>query len=40
MYLFLQEKKKDFGIRLSMENFSEIEKVKIYPLYAVRNLFL
>ena len=39
MYLFLAEKNKEFGIRLSMENFSEIEKVKIFPIYAVRNLF-
>ncbi len=39
MYLFLEEKKGEYGIRLSMENFSEIDKVKIYPLFAVRNLF-
>lgn len=40
LYLFLAEKKIEFGIRLSLENFGEIEKVKIYPLYAVMNLFL
>ncbi len=40
LYLFLTEKKLAFGIRLSLENFGEIEKVKIYPLYAVMNLFL
>ncbi|TAE35555.1 MAG: DUF4143 domain-containing protein [Sphingobacteriales bacterium] len=40
LYLFLEEKKCEFGIRLSLENFAEIEKVKIYPLYAVMNLFL
>ncbi len=40
MYIFLNEKKREYGVRLSMENFSEIEKVKIYPLYATRNLFL
>jgi predicted AAA+ superfamily ATPase len=39
MYIFLNEKKREYGVRLSMENFSEIEKVKIYPLYATRNLF-
>lgn len=39
LYLFLAEKKIEFGIRLSLENFGEIEKVKIYPLYAVMNLF-
>ena len=38
LYLFLEEKKLDFGIRLSLENFSEMEKIKIVPLYAVRNL--
>lgn len=40
MYLFLEEKKIDFGIRFSLENFSEMEKIKIIPLYAVGNLFL
>jgi predicted AAA+ superfamily ATPase len=40
MYLFLEEKKVNFGIRLSLENFSVIDKIKILPLYGVRNLFL
>ena len=39
LFLFLQEKNREYGIRLSMENFSVMNKVKIYPLYAVRNLF-
>jgi hypothetical protein len=38
LYLFLEEKKIDFGIRLSLENFSEMEKIKILPLYAVKNI--
>jgi predicted AAA+ superfamily ATPase len=38
LYLFLKEKKLDFGIRLSLENFSEMEKIKIVPLYGVGNL--
>ncbi|POY41539.1 ATP-binding protein [Flavobacterium alvei] len=38
LYLFLEEKKLDFGIRLSLENFSDMEKIKIIPLYAVGNL--
>jgi len=38
LYLFLEEKKLDFGVRLSLENFSEMEKVKIVPLYGVGNL--
>ncbi len=40
LYLFLEEKKVPFGVRISMENFSAIEKVKICPLYGVQNLFL
>ncbi len=39
LFLFLTEKNIDFGIRLSLENFSQIEKVKIYPLYATMNIF-
>ena len=38
MYLFMEEKKSTFGIRVSLENFSEFEKVKVIPLYAVSNL--
>ncbi len=38
LYLFLEEKKLDFGIRLSLENFSEMKKIKIVPLYGVGNL--
>jgi uncharacterized protein len=37
MFLFMKEKKSKFGIRFSMENFSEYENVKVYPLYAVSN---
>lgn len=40
MYLFLEEKKSDFGMRLSLENFSEMDKIKIYPLYAVKNVLM
>ncbi len=38
LYLFLEEKKLDFGMRLSLENFSDMEKIQIFPLYAVGNL--
>ena len=38
LYLFLEEKKSAYGIRLSLEYFSQLEKIKIYPLYAVKNL--
>jgi predicted AAA+ superfamily ATPase len=37
MYLFLDEKKANIGVRFSLENFSEIDKIKIYPVYGVRN---
>jgi predicted AAA+ superfamily ATPase len=38
LYIFLKEKSIKEGVRLSLENFSEIEKVKIMPLYAIKNL--
>jgi predicted AAA+ superfamily ATPase len=38
LYLFMNEKKSSFGIRVSLENFSEFENVKVIPLYAVSNL--
>lgn len=39
LYLFLDEKKSTFGIRLSMENFSEYDRVKVLPLYATSNIY-
>ncbi len=39
MFLFLEEKKRDVGIRVSMENFSEYDRVEVYPLYGVGNIF-
>ena len=38
MYLFLKEKGLQEGIRLSLENFSSFDQIKIYPLYAVKNI--
>jgi len=35
IHLFLEEKKSSFGIRTSLENFDELQKIKIVPLYAV-----
>ncbi|MBK8427130.1 MAG: DUF4143 domain-containing protein [Lewinellaceae bacterium] len=35
---FLKEKKKVFGYRFSLENFSEYEDIKSIPLYAVSSL--
>jgi len=38
MFLFLKEKNVNYGIRLSLENFAEYEKIKVYPLYAYTNI--
>jgi hypothetical protein len=38
MFLFLQEKNKEKGIRISLENFDQMEKIDIYPLYGIWNL--
>ena len=40
MFIFLEEKKIGKGIRVSLENFSTINQIKIYPLYAVKNVLL
>ena len=39
MYQFLSEKKRPYGIRSSMENFGAFENVKIYPVYAVSQIY-
>jgi predicted AAA+ superfamily ATPase len=38
MYVFLSEKKLDKGIRTSLENFGMIDKVEIWPLYAISEI--
>lgn len=38
MFLFLNEKKKNKGIRISVENFSRYDMIDVYPLYAISNL--
>ncbi len=38
MFLFLKEKNRPFGIRLSLENFSVYEPIRVFPIYAVSNL--
>ncbi len=35
MYLFMKEKKVDYGVRISMENFSSYGNIDVIPLYAV-----
>ena len=35
LFLFLKEKKSDYGIRFSLENYSVYQNIMVYPLYAV-----
>ena len=37
--IFLNEKKSRYGIRTSMENFASYDNIRVYPLYAISNLF-
>ncbi|MEI8007452.1 MAG: ATP-binding protein [Bacteroidota bacterium] len=36
MFLFLEEKHRPWGIRTSLENFSSYDKIRVCPLYAIR----
>ena len=38
MNMFIAEKKSSRGIRISLENFSQYDKITVIPLYAVSNL--
>jgi len=38
MQIFLNNKKPPYGIRISMENFSQYQKIKVCPVYAVDSL--
>jgi predicted AAA+ superfamily ATPase len=38
LYLFMDLKKSEKGIRVSQENFSSYDKIEVYPLYAIANL--
>jgi hypothetical protein len=37
--IFLTEKNLKEGVRISLENFSLYDRIKVYPLYAVENIF-
>jgi uncharacterized protein len=39
LYSFIDEKKSAFGLRISSENFSVLEKVKILPVYATHLIY-
>jgi len=38
MHLFLNEKKAEYGVRTSLENFSTYKNIRVYPLYALQNI--
>ena len=38
MHLFLSEKKTEYGIRISLENFIKYDNIQVYPLYASGNI--
>ena len=38
MFRFLEEKKAPWGLRLSLENFSAYDQIRVVPLYAVSNI--
>lgn len=38
LFLFLDEKKLNRGIRISNENFSVYDAIEVYPLYAIENI--
>jgi len=38
MYRFLEEKGTPWGLRLSLENFSAYDRIRVIPLYAVSNI--
>jgi predicted AAA+ superfamily ATPase len=38
MNIFLEEKQSEYGVRTSLENFAQYDKIKVYPLYAIGNL--
>ena len=38
MFLFMEERKIDLGVRISSENFGRYDKIAVVPIYAVENL--
>jgi hypothetical protein len=38
MHMFINEKQSAYGIRTSLENFSQYNKIKVFPLYAIGNI--
>ena len=38
LHLFIKEKQSEYGVRTSLENFAQYDKIKVFPLYAIGNL--
>ncbi|GHT09242.1 hypothetical protein FACS189426_07040 [Bacteroidia bacterium] len=38
MHLFMNEKQSEYGIRTSLENFGQYDKIRVVPLYAVGHI--
>jgi len=38
LHLFLNEKQVPYGVRTSLENFCQYDKIHVYPLYAIGNV--
>ncbi|MCP5054459.1 MAG: hypothetical protein GY940_45245 [bacterium] len=38
LHLFLRERNLDCGLRISHENFSQYDKIKTIPIYAVKRI--
>ena len=38
LHLFMNEKQSEYGIRTSLENFGQYNKIRVYPLYAIRQI--
>lgn len=36
--IFMAEKRLDYGIRTSLENFAQYDDIRVYPLYAISNM--
>ena len=38
LHLFMNEKQSEYGVRTSLENFGQYDKIRVYPLYAIRQI--
>ena len=36
--VFMEEKKSEYGVRTSLENFAVYDKIRVNPLYAIGNV--